>query len=185
MISIPDHDTRRDPQRLLQWLVDEAVTICFLPTPLAEAVLRLSLPRSLALRHLLTGGDRLRFRPERPLPFRLTNHYGPTENTVVATAGLVEPRAARDVPDIGRPIRNTRVFILDARGQPVPEGITGEIHLAGTSLARGYRGRPDLTADRFVPNPFGADGERMYRTGDLARWRADGSIGFLAVAIGS
>jgi len=128
----------------------------------------------------LTGGDRLRRRPAPDLPFALINHYGPTESTIVATAGRVTPVGER-LPDIGVPLANTRVYILDRWLQPVPVGVPGEICLAGEGLARCYRNQPELTARTFVPNPFG-DGQRLYHTGDLARWLPSGTIEFLGRA---
>ncbi|HEV2735349.1 MAG TPA: amino acid adenylation domain-containing protein, partial [Longimicrobiaceae bacterium] len=110
---------------------------------------------------------------------RLVNTYGPTECTVNATTGAWtgDPSTWRS---IGRPVRNTRAYLLDPRGEPVPVGVAGEIHLAGGQVARGYLGRPELTAERFVPDPFSAEpGARLYRTGDLGRWLPDGSIRFL------
>src|SRR6185436_14711391 len=101
------------------------------------------------------------------------NVYGPTEGTVYATAEKV-PDAADDgrlTESIGRPIANTRIYILNAHGQPVPVGIAGEIHVGGVQVTRGYMNRPDLTAEKFVVDPFGAPGERMYKTGDLGRGR--------------
>ena len=106
------------------------------------------------------------------------NIYGPTEDTVYSTAGLV-PRGCDAPPSIGRPIGGTRAYILDAQMQPVPIGINGELYLGGSKLAREYLHRKDLTAERFIPNPLGAAGERLYRTGDLCRWNADGTIQFL------
>ncbi len=180
-VHVPDAETRSDPRRLLDWMAAERITLAFLPTPLAEAlveVLEHGAPAGLALRALLTGGDRLRRAPERPLPFALVNHYGPTESTVVTTAGLVEPGRV-GAPSIGRPIGGLSVRLLDRDGRRVPPGVPGELCVGGVGLARGYLGRPDLTAERFVPDGPDEDGGRLYRTGDLARWRTGGELEFL------
>jgi non-ribosomal peptide synthetase component F len=108
----------------------------------------------------------------------IVNAYGPTEATVCATFGVVD--GSEEVPSIGRPIANTRVYILDEHGSPVPVGVTGELYIGGAGVARGYLNRPDLTAERFLKDPFSAEANaRMYRTGDLGRWRPDGKIDFV------
>jgi amino acid adenylation domain-containing protein/non-ribosomal peptide synthase protein (TIGR01720 family) len=177
-LHVPDSGLRLDPERLLAWMVEEGITLSFLPTPLAEQVLDVRPPEGLRLRALLTGGDRLQQAPRQPLPFALVNHYGPTESSVVATCAGVEPGSSR-APVIGRPIAGTRAYVVDALLQPAPIGIPGELVLAGSGLARGYLGRPDLTAERFIPDPFSEGGERLYRTGDLARLLPDGNLDFL------
>ncbi|TYP15978.1 non-ribosomal peptide synthase/polyketide synthase [Xenorhabdus doucetiae] len=107
---------------------------------------------------------------------QMFNGYGPTETTVCATLYPCDSQE-ESAPPIGRPIANTRIYILDNHGQPVPRGVIGEIYIAGAGVARGYLNRPELTAERFLRDPFSADPDaRMYKTGDLGRWRPDGNI---------
>ncbi|HEX5758504.1 MAG TPA: amino acid adenylation domain-containing protein, partial [Thermoanaerobaculia bacterium] len=183
-VAIPPAEVRADPPRLVPWLAEQGVTLTFLPTALAELALAEPWPAGTPLRALLVGGDRLHAPPRPGLPFRVVNHYGPTECSVVATAGMVEPApagaGAAPPPPIGRPIDNTRLVLVDAGGQAVPPGVPGEGWLGGSGLARGYLGRPDLTAERFVPDPFsGEPGARLYRSGDLLRRLPEGGVEFL------
>ena len=176
---VPDA-VRQAPRELWTWLALQRITVTFMPTPLAEAALREPLPADLSLRFLLTGGDRLHGGlVDRALPFKLVNHYGPTENSVVATCCEVDPLAP-EPPTIGRPIANVHAYVLDEWLNPVPAGFPGELCLGGLGVARGYLNQPELTAARFVSDRFSEEtGARLYRTGDLVAFGADGNIEFL------
>ncbi|HXK09667.1 MAG TPA: amino acid adenylation domain-containing protein, partial [Vicinamibacteria bacterium] len=178
---LPEEELRSSPHRLLEWLARSEATLSFLPTPLAESAMGEPLPPGIRLRALLTGGDTLHGVPP-GLPFRVLNHYGPTEATVVSTWTEVRPGDPA-APPIGRAIDGTVARVLDRRLQLAPVGVPGELYVGGQSLARGYRGRPDLTAASFVPDPHSpAPGGRLYRTGDRAVLRADGQLAFLGRA---
>ncbi|HEX8273804.1 MAG TPA: amino acid adenylation domain-containing protein, partial [Longimicrobiaceae bacterium] len=178
---VADEETRTSPEALRELLLGRGITAAFAPTPMAEALLALEWPAAAPLRVLLTGGDALRSRPRDGLPFALVNNYGPTENTVVATSGAVAAgQGSGRAPGIGRPVDNVRAYVLDRRGEPAPVGVPGELCVGGAQVARGYLGRPELTAAAFAPDPFAVEpGARMYRTGDRARWLADGTLEFL------
>nr|UXB94720.1 non ribosomal peptide synthetase [Pseudomonas syringae] len=158
---------------LLDWWIAQPLEVAFLPTPVAEYAFSRDLSHP-TLRTLLIGGDRLR-QFQRDPDFTVINNYGPTEATVVATSGRLLPNGSLD---IGTPIANTRVYLLDEHQQLVPLGVAGELYVAGDGVARGYLNRPEMTAERFLRDPFHADA-RMYRTGDLARWNADGTLDYL------
>jgi amino acid adenylation domain-containing protein len=163
---------------------DEVVLINTVPAGLTELLHLQALPPS--VRTVNLAGEPLQRSlvarlHEQPAVRRVLNLYGPSEDTTYSTFAQVEPDDP--TPPIGRPITNSRVYLVDHQGEPVPFGIPGEIVLGGAGLARGYLDRPDLTAERFVPDPFGGDpGARLYRTGDLARWRASGELEFLGRA---
>jgi amino acid adenylation domain-containing protein len=183
-VYLLDEEARVQPVACRDFLLAHQISISFLPTAMAEQVLRLDWPQQAALRYLLTGADALQHYPSARLPFALINNYGPTEATAVATSGLVPALAtgaqATRPPTIGRPIANTQVYLLDEQLQPVPPGSPGELYIGGVGVAAGYLRRPELTAERFLPHPWSAEpGARLYKTGDLARYLPDGQLEFL------
>ena len=171
------------PVELATWIRRQGLSHVYLPTPLAEALLRSGEAAGLVDLDLLsTGGDRLQRAADESLPFRFLNLYGPTEACVNAVAGPVG-RDGSPRPSIGRPLRNTGARVLDGAGRPVPVGVAGELWIGGAGVARGYLGQAALTASRFVPDPLAGSGApagaRAYRTGDLVRWLPDGRLDFL------
>ncbi|MCB9797022.1 MAG: amino acid adenylation domain-containing protein [Alphaproteobacteria bacterium] len=173
-----------DVPRLGALLRAQGVTTLWLTAALFQAVVDEDVGCLRPLRQLLAGGDVLSpphvARAARRLPdTQLINGYGPTESTTFACCHPIPQAGVEGSIPLGRPISNTRVHVLDAGGAPTPIGVPGELHISGVGLARGYLGRPGLTAERFVPDPFGPPGSRMYRTGDLCRWRPDGNLEFL------
>jgi amino acid adenylation domain-containing protein len=178
-LVLVDEQSRTSADVLTHWLVKKRVTVAFIPTILAEPMLAKQWPASTALRYLLTGGEALHRHPAPGLPFTVVNNYGPTECTVVATSEAVSAAGSAELPpSIGRPIANTQIRILDGDGRPVAPGQVGEIYIAGTSVARGYRNQPEATAERFLQDPLDPMAARMYRTGDLGCFLPDGQIAF-------
>nr|WP_218023296.1 non-ribosomal peptide synthetase [Nocardia altamirensis] len=176
-------DGHRDPRYLADIIAAERVTMTsFVPSMLSVFAGSAAADRLTSLRLLLMAGEALTATTVAAIrqisAAALHNLYGPTETTVHATHGPVGDDVSGVLP-IGAPVWNTQMYVLDSRLHPVPIGVPGELYLAGTQLARGYVGRPDLTADRFVANPFDADGARMYRTGDLVAWTGSGEVAFL------
>ncbi|ASF27576.1 peptide synthetase [Bacillus amyloliquefaciens] len=170
-LHVIDEAIRLDITRLNHYFQEHGVTITFLPTQLAEQFMELE---NSSLRILLVGGDKLKRAVKQP--YTIVNNYGPTENTVVATSGVINPE--EDSLSIGRAIANTRAYILGDGDQVQPEGIAGELCVAGRGLARGYLNREEETAKRFTADPF-VPGERMYRTGDLVKWNAQCGIEYI------
>ncbi len=176
----------RDSRYLADIIAKQHVTtLHFVPS-----MLRIFLEESKAeacrsLRRVICSGEALALNLQEAffscLPgVELHNLYGPTEASVDVTSWACAPDAGLQFVPIGRPISNTKIYILDSHLKPVPIGAAGELHIGGIGLARGYLNRPDLTAEKFIPDPFsGEPGARLYKTGDLARYRSDGNIEFL------
>ncbi|MGG0941585.1 non-ribosomal peptide synthetase DhbF [Bacillus subtilis] len=182
-IVIAKKETIREPQALAQMIENFDINI-MQATPTLWHTLVTSEPEKLRGLRVLVGGEALPsglLQALQDLHCSVTNLYGPTETTIWSAAAFLE-EGLQGVPPIGKPIWNTQVYVLDNGLQPVPPGVVGELYIAGTGLARGYFHRPDLTAERFVADPYGPPGTRMYRTGDQARWRADGSLDYIGRA---
>ncbi|MFB7474169.1 amino acid adenylation domain-containing protein, partial [Kitasatospora sp. NPDC056184] len=184
-LAVCPEEVRRDPRELARWLRDEGVGELYAPNLVVDGVLEAAREDGVdlsALRHIVQAGEALTLGAavrahHAATGTRLHNHYGPAETHVVTGHELpADPADWPPTPPIGRPISNTAGYVLDAGLLPVPTGVTGELHLTGAGLARGYLGRPELTAERFVADPFGAPGGRMYRTGDLVRRTEQGEL---------
>ncbi|MFM0736457.1 amino acid adenylation domain-containing protein [Paraburkholderia xenovorans] len=186
-LYLPDADCAFDPGRFADYIARHRIDVLkIVPSHLGALLQAECAADALPAHALVLGGEPLpaslveRVRALKPA-CRIFNHYGPTETTVGVLATQVgESSVGAEVP-IGRPLPNAYAQILDARLEPVPVGVEGELYLGGPGVARGYLGRPGLTAERFVPDPRGS-GERLYRSGDRARWTADGSVMFVGRA---
>ncbi|HEX8273583.1 MAG TPA: non-ribosomal peptide synthase/polyketide synthase, partial [Longimicrobiaceae bacterium] len=188
-LVLTSEDTRSDLPRLARLLEAERIERLFLPfvalQHLAEAAGELGIAPA-SLREVITAGEQLRVtEPIRRWLARmpgcaLVNQYGPSETHVVSARVLEgEPAGWPLLPSIGAPVANTRLYVVGPHLEPAPIGVPGELLLGGDALARGYLGRPGLTAERFVPDPFGGPGGRLYRTGDRARWLPGGEVEYL------
>ena len=185
-----DEWIRRDAQALTELLTKQSIHRLFVPPLMLQSVAEYcksadQVPQS--LKDVITAGEQLRISSEiqdffgRLAGCRLHNHYGPTETHVVTALTLVgDAKQWPALPSIGRPIANTRIYVLNGRMQPVPIGVAGEIYIGGANVARGYLNRPDLTEQRFVSDPYSSDPQtRLYKTGDLGCWREDGTLEYL------
>lgn len=170
-LYIIDDAIKMEMSRLNDYFEEHHMTIAFLPTQVCEQFMRLD---NRSLRILLTGGDKLKTFSRKN--YLLVNNYGPTENTVVATCFPVD-KAYSNIP-IGKPVSNTRIYILDHGRNLVPVGVAGELYIGGASVARGYLNNQELTQEKFIASSF-FPGDRLYRTGDLGKWMDDGNIQFL------
>ncbi|RLK54870.1 non-ribosomal peptide synthetase [Actinokineospora cianjurensis] len=187
-LVIAEPGGERDPRYLLDLIDNERVTFVYLPSSMLDALLELAAgTESLrGLRHVWCGGEVLtpdlfdRFRAA--LDTTMYHGYGPAETTIGVSHVVYREGSDRIATSIGRPNPNTQLYVLDDALNPVQAGIAGELYVGGYLLGRGYVNRPDLTASRFVADPFGALGTRLYRTGDLARWAGDGSLDFVGRA---
>jgi amino acid adenylation domain-containing protein len=186
-LCIPSEENHQDVEALADWVARERLThLLCLPSLYSLLLDCADGGRLNTLRTVIVAGEAcpsgLAAKHYRCLPdTRLYNEYGPTEATVWSSGYEIPGAAEADRSvSIGRPIANTRIYLLDTRLNPVPVGVPGELYVGGAGGARGYHGRPELTAERFLPEPFGTSpGARLYRTGDLARWRSDGTLEFL------
>ncbi|MFD4672028.1 amino acid adenylation domain-containing protein [Lentzea sp. NPDC058450] len=177
-VVVATQDVLDDTAALVRWIAANEVTLSVIITPRVDAVFDQLELVDTSLRVVIAGGDVLRRRPSPRFGFRMVNHYGPTEATVLATGSVVAPEGDA-LPTIGVPVANTTVHVLDPHGNQLPVGVPGELHIGGVCVARGYVNRPELTATRFVPDRFSPDADaRLYRTGDLVRRLPSGELDF-------
>ncbi|ONI76153.1 hypothetical protein ALI144C_36360 [Actinosynnema sp. ALI-1.44] len=181
-LHVLDDDVRRDAQALVGYVREHGVDVLEVTPSYAEQLIAEGLLEQSGPSVLILGGEAvwpgLWDRVGRAEGVTGWNFYGPTECTVDS----VVARVTGDLPVIGRPVPGTRAYVLDELLRPVPVGVPGALYVAGAQVGRGYWGRADLTAERFVADPFGAPGERMYRTGDVVRWTREGVLDFLGRA---
>ncbi|WP_158642769.1 non-ribosomal peptide synthetase, partial [Chitinophaga japonensis] len=176
-LYIVGDELKLDPAALLDFYKANGITHTFVPTALVQGLVSQEQPEGLLLKYVLIGGDRLPEVAIGHLSYTLVNQYGPTESTVMVTDYPILEQTGKQ-PPVGKPLWNTYVRILDSHQGLVPVGVAGELCIGGVQLARGYLNKPELTASRFISDPY-LPGERLYRTGDQARWLPDGNIAFI------
>jgi amino acid adenylation domain-containing protein len=183
-LVIAKPELHKDSQGLVELIKRERITtIHFVPSMLQAFVETPGIEQCTSLKRVICSGEALPadlvYRFQQKLPAELHNLYGPTEASVDVSYWACRPDCRETVIPIGKPIANIRLYILDRELNPVPVGTPGELHIAGVGLGRGYLNRPGLTAEKFVPDPYGPEGSRLYKTGDLVRYRPDGTIDYL------
>ncbi|CAN5397455.1 hypothetical protein BH11BAC3_BH11BAC3_00550 [soil metagenome] len=179
-LHLLDDATRLDLPQLISLFEGFNITHSFIATALVPEFIQASFGKNLALKYLLTGGDKLNAVNTKKLSYTLVNNYGPTETTVVATQYLINNLSEQQVPSIGKPIANTVIYLLNEQQQLVPAGVAGEVYIGGAGVARGYLNLPEMTSEKFVNNFVDLSaGKRLYRSGDLARWSPDGNLEYL------
>jgi amino acid adenylation domain-containing protein len=185
-LVVAESDAHKDPVALIDLIVRERITtVHFVPSMLSIFLDIEGVQRCTSVKHLICSGEALpgatAQRCQTLLPdVQVHNLYGPTENAIGTTFWTCPVACAEDNIPIGRPIANTKIYLLDAHGQPVPRGAVGELYIGGAGVARGYLNRPELTAERFVRDPFSDDADaRLYKTGDVARYLPDGNLEFV------
>ncbi|WP_143588617.1 non-ribosomal peptide synthetase, partial [Streptomyces albovinaceus] len=181
-VVLPGATVANDPLAMAGLIADTGVTVVQATPSLWRELAAASGAQGLGLRRVLVGGEAVSAalaETLRGLGRSVTNVYGPTETTIWSTAADLDGACDGAAPSIGRPIANTRVYVLDEGLRPVAPGVSGELYIAGAGLARGYLNRPGQTAERFIADPYGPAGTRMYRTGDRACWNGDGTLRFL------
>ena len=182
-LIIAQKETVLDPKGLTNMIAQNRITL-MQATPTLWHALVTTYPNELRGLRVLVGGEALNLSLSKTLNdlgCQVTNLYGPTETTIWSSVATIDP-LNDGAPSIGKPIWNTQMYVLDAGLKPVPVGVQGDLYIAGTGLARGYLGHPDLTSQQFVANPYGKPGSRMYRTGDLVRFSPDGSLDYISRA---
>ncbi|HVS37748.1 MAG TPA: amino acid adenylation domain-containing protein, partial [Gemmataceae bacterium] len=184
-LAVARPDGHKDGAYLTRLIAEQKVTtLHFVPSMLEVFLQEPGLDACHCIRRIICSGEALPYNVQQRCFARLSaelhNLYGPTEAAIDVTAWACRRDDPRTIVPIGYPIRNVRIHILDERLQPVPAGESGELHIGGIAVGRGYLNRPELTAERFIPDPFGDDpADRLYKTGDLARWLPDGAIEYL------
>ena len=175
----------REPAYLVDLIREQKITVLhFVPSMLGIFLGQPGVEHCLSLRHVICSGEALPFHLQEQffklLPAQLHNLYGPTEAAVDVTHWTCQRDSERKFVPIGRPVANTKVYVLDGNMQPVPIGVPGELYIGGVQVGRGYHNRPELTAERFLPDAFSGEPEaRLYKTGDLCRWLEDGTLEYL------